>query len=265
MLYGNYYFVNDYNKILKNVTIPLTEKFTAQYGLPAGKYEFDKDGKMIINHGIVDDHLYINGVMQKAYQLVEFEGNYYFINDYNKILKNARIPLGEEFTAQYGLPAIKYNFDAEGRMIINHGIVDDCLYVNGELQTAYQLAEFEGSYYFINDYNKILKNATISLSEKFTSVHGFAAGTYTFDENGKMIVNHGVVGDYLYINGELQKSYQLVEFEGDYYFVNDYNKILKSKRIYLSIQFVGDVVLPDGSSLEAGYYSFDADGKLILN
>ena len=128
-----------------------------------------------------------------------------------------------------------------------------------------QLVEFEGDYYFINDYNKLLKNATISLSEKFTGPFGIPAGRYTFDADGKMILNHGVVGDYLYINGVLQRAYQLVEFEGSYYFVNDYNKLLKNKRIYLSERFVGGVTLPDGSMLQADYYSFDANGRLILN
>ena len=262
---GNYYFINDYNKVLKNGSIPLTEKFTAQYGLPEGKYMFDADGKMIIYHGVVGDYLYIDGVQQKAYQLVEFEGNYYFINDYNKVLKNGSIPLTERFTAQYGLPEGKYTFDAEGKMILNHGIVGDYLYINGVQQKAYQLVEFEGNYYFVNDYNKILRNATIYLDARFTSAYGIPAGTYRFDAEGKMVLNHGVVGDYLYINGVQQKAYQLVEFEGNYYFVNDYNKILKKSRIYLSAKFVADIVLEDGSMLAEGYYIFDADGKMIFN
>lgn len=262
---GGYYFINDYNKLLKNATISLSEKFTGPYGIPAGRYSFDANGRMIINHGVVGDCLYINGVLQKAYQLAEFEGSYYFVNDHNKLLKNATVDLSSRFTAQYGLPAGRYAFDANGRMIINHGVVGDYFYIKGQLQKAYQLVEFEGNYYFINDYNKLLKNATISLSEKFTGPFGIPAGRYTFDADGKMILNHGVVGDYLYINGVLQRAYQLVEFEGSYYFVNDYNKLLKNKRIYLSERFVGGVTLPDGSMLQADYYSFDANGRLILN
>ena len=262
---GSYYFVNDYNKIIKNGSIPLTAKFTAQYGLPEGKYEFDAEGKMIIKHGVVGDYLYINNEMQKAYQLIEFEGSYYFVNDYNKIIKNGSIPLTAKFTAQYGLPEGKYEFDAEGRMIIKHGVVGDYLYINGEMQKAYQLIKFEGDYYFVNDYNKIIKNGSIPLTAKFTAQYGLPEGKYEFDADGKMIIKHGVVGDYLYINGEMQKAYQLIEFEGDYYFVNDYNKILKNKRIALGAKFTVDVVLPDGSMLEPGNFFFDADGKMIFN
>ena len=262
---GSYYFVSDYNKVVKNTTIDLGARFTAQYDLPAGRYAFDANGKLIINHGVVGDQLYVNGVLQKAYQLAEFEGNYYFINDYNKLLKNATISLSDKFTAPYGMPAGRYSFDASGKMIINHGVVGDHLYVNGILQKAYQLVKFEDSYYFVNDYNKLLKNATISLSNQFTAPYGIPAGRYTFDANGRMIINHGVVGDHLYINGHLQKCYQLIQFEGDYYFINDYNKLLKNTRIYLSERFVNGIILEDGSMLEVGYYSFDANGRMVLN
>ncbi|MBQ7818384.1 MAG: phosphodiester glycosidase family protein [Bacteroidales bacterium] len=260
----NYYFVNDYNKLIKNASISLTDRFTSAYGIPAGRYYFDAEGKMAINHGVVGDYLYINGVMQKAYQLIEFNGNYYFVNDYNKLVKSASLPLTERFTAPYGLPAGKYAFDADGKMIINHGVVGDYLYINSVMQKAYQLVEFEGNYYFVNDYNKLIKNASITLSDKFTSAYGLPAGRYTFDSEGKMIVKHGVEGDYLYINGVMQKAYQLVEFNGDYYFINDYNKLLKSTRVYLSERFLADIVLEDGSMLEVGYYSFDANGKMVL-
>ena len=262
---GAYYFVNDYNKLVKNGSVDLSSRFTSQYGLPAGRYAFDAEGKLVINHGVVGDYLYINGHLQKAYQLIEFEGNYYFINDYNKLLKNATISLSEKFTGAYGIPAGRYAFDANGRMVINHGIVGDQLYINGVLQKAYQLIKFEDSYYFVNDYNKLLKNATIDLSARFTSQYDLPAGRYAFDADGKMIINHGVVGDYLYINGQLQKAYQLIEFEGDYYFISDYNKLLKNARIHLSKRFVESVTLPDGVMLEADYYRFDANGKMVLN
>ena len=61
----------------------------------------------------------------------------------------------------------------------------------------------------------------------------------------------------------MQKAYQLVEFEGDYYFVNDFNKLLKNTKVYLSNKFLENIVLEDGSVLEAGYYSFNSSGKLV--
>jgi hypothetical protein len=74
---------------------------------------------MVILNGPEGDYFYVNGIVQKAYQLVEYEGNYYFINDYNKLLKNRSVYLSEKFTAAHGLPAGKYTFDADGKMILD--------------------------------------------------------------------------------------------------------------------------------------------------
>ena len=197
--------------------------------------------------------------------MIEFEGSYYFINDYNKLAKNTSIYLSEKFTSAYGLPAAQYTFDADGKMVIKHGIIGDYLYLDGVMQRAYQLIEFEGSYYFINDYNKLAKNTSIYLSEKFTSAYGLPAAQYTFDADGKMVIKHGVVGDYLYINHIMQRAYQLIEFEGSYYFINDYNKLARNATIYLSERFVKDKTFVDGSALGIGYYTFDADGKMVIN
>ena len=80
---------------------------------------FDADGKMIIKHGPqADGTFYINNVQQKAYRIVEFEGNYYFINDGHKIAKDTNLYLSDKFIDGIGLPAGKYYFDAEGKMII---------------------------------------------------------------------------------------------------------------------------------------------------
>ena len=203
--------------------------------------------------------------MQKAYKLVEFEGNYYFIDKYNKLAQNTTVYMTETFVGQYGLPVGKYDFDADGKMIIKHGVIGDYFYLNGVQQRAYQLVNFEGNYYFIDKYNKLAKNTTVYLTETFTAQYGLAVGRYEFDADGKMIYKHGVVGDYLYIMGTLQKAYQLVEFEGNFYFVNDANKIAKNTTIYLSERFVKDKTYADGTLLEVGKYAFDADGKMVLN
>jgi hypothetical protein len=85
-------------------------------------------------------------------------------------------------------------------------------------------------------------------------------GIYEFGADGKMIIpeaKNGVVGDYLYIKDVLQTCYKLVEFEGDYYFINDGNKIARNGNLYLSEYYVA------GTDLPAGLYYFDASGKLI--
>ena len=77
---------------------------------------------------------------------------------------------------------------------------------------------------------------------------------------------HGIYDDRVYINDVLQKAFQLVEFEGDFYFINDgYNKIAKNTTLYLSEHYVAGKTLADGTPIKAGTYKFDAEGKMILN
>ena len=220
--------------------------------------------------GIKGDYFYIDDVRQKAYQLVEFEGDFYFINDSHKLAKNKRIYLSERFvngfTYSDGTPLAVgyYEFDADGKMIIRNGVVGDYFYKNNVRQNAYQLVEFEGDYYFINDSHKIARNTTLYLSDRFVNGFTYEDGTplqpgyYTFDENGKMIILNGPVGDYFYENNVRLKAYQIVQFEGNYYFVYDSHKLAKNKRLYLSQRFV------EGTDLEVGWYEFDADGKMII-
>ena len=267
---GNLYFINDGNKIAKNIKLYLSEQFVegktfdGVRPVSVGLYQFDEDGKMVIpenKNGVIGDYLYINGVKQTRYQLVEFEGDFYFVNDGDMVAKNITLYLGEQFVAGSGLEAGLYDFDADGKLIIpekKHGVVGDYLYVDNVMLKAYQLVNFEGDYYFINDGDKIAKNIKLYLSEQFVEGTGIAPGLYDFDAEGKMMLKNGVFGDYLYINGAMQKAYQLVEFNGDYYFVNDCHKIAKSCKIYLGQQFV------EGTDFEVGVFEFDADGKMII-
>ena len=76
-------------------------------------------------------------------------------------------------------------------------------------------------------------------------------------------LKNGVVGDYLYIDDVKQVRYQLVEFEGDYYFINDGDKVAKNTKLYLSERFVEGKTFADGTAIQPGLYEFDADGKMI--
>ena len=79
-------------------------------------------------------------------------------------------------------------------------------------------------------------------------------------EDGEVELKNGPQEDgYFYINGVKQSCYQLVEYEGHYYFINDGHRIAKNAKIYLSGKFI------EGTDLVSGYYEFDAEGKMILN
>ena len=154
-------------------------------------YDFGENGKNAkLYTGIYNDYFWLDGVKQKCYQLVKFEGNYYFINDGHKIVKDKSITLSAKFLEGTGLPAGKYNFDAEGKMVIKNGPqADGTFYINNVQQKCYQIVEFEGNYYFINDGHKIAKDKALYLSDKFMDGIGLPVGRYYFDEDGKMIFN----------------------------------------------------------------------------
>ena len=286
---GDFYFIDAGDKMLKNIRVYLSERFVAGFtfddgtAVPAGYYRFGSDCKMIIEekvdenkNGVFGDYLYKNGEIVKRYQLAEYNGDFYFINDGDKIAKNIKLYLndkfveGKTFADGTSIPAGIYEFDAEGKMIVKNGVYGDFLYKNGLVVKRYQLAEYNGDFYFINDGDKIAKNCKLYLSEKFVEGKTFADGTpipaglYEFDAEGKMIIKHGVQGDYLYKNGVQLKAYQLVEVDGDYYFVNDSHKIARNCRIYLSSRFVEGKTFADGTPIPVGFYEFDADGKMII-
>ena len=78
-------------------------------------------------------------------------------------------------------------------------------------------------------------------------------------------LKHGFEGDYLYINDVKQVRYQLVEFEGDFYFIDSGDKIVKNKTLRLADQYVEGFVLENGEALKPGLYYFDAEGKMVID
>ena len=115
---------------------------------------------------------------------------------------------------------------------------------------------------------KLYLSATYVDGKTFADGRAIQPGYYNFDEEGKMIIpelKNGVVDGVLYINDVKQVRYQLVEFEGDYYFVNDGDKVAKNLKLYLSAKFVEGKTFADGTPVAIGYYMFDAEGKMIID
>ena len=72
-------------------------------------------------------------------------------------------------------------------MKLKNGVYNDYLYINGVIQKAYTLVQYNGNYYYVYDGNKIAKNVTLKFSEAMLEGTGLEAGRYSFDENGIMI------------------------------------------------------------------------------
>ena len=207
---GNFYYVSSGAKIVKNISnryINKTNGLTFEDGTPItnGYYDFDADGKMIIpekREGVVDDHLYIDGVMVPAYTgLVKYNGSFYYISDGAKIVKNIShryINRTNELMFEDGTPITNgyYDFDAEGKLIIQNGVIDDALYINGMRVKEYTgLVKYGGAYYYVSKDAKVVKNVAhryINRTNGLTLPNGtpIVNGYYDFDTDGKMIINN---------------------------------------------------------------------------
>ena len=116
---GNYYFINGTLKAVKDTWYSFSEAY-ANGLLPAGKYYFDKDGKLELKEGLSFDsdgeiRYYENGVPVVKGLVKDSDGYYYFINGTKKAVKNTWYAFNEKFSN--GLMAAgRYYFDENGRM-----------------------------------------------------------------------------------------------------------------------------------------------------
>ena len=248
----------------------LADQFLEGTTFIKGMFEFDENGKMVILDGPqADGTFYLNGIKQQAYQLIEYKGDYYFVDYYNgdhRYLVERKVYLGDQFLVGTTFVKGYYEFDENGKMIILDGPqADGTFYINGVKQQAYQLVEYKGDYYFVDYYNgdhRCLINCKVYLGDQFLVGTPFVRGTFEFDETGKMVVLDGPQADgTFYLNGVKQQAYQLIEYKGDYYFVDYYNgdhRYLCDRKVYLADQFL------EGTGFVKGYYEFDENGKMII-
>ena len=74
-----------------------------------------------------------------------------------------------------------------------------------------------------------------------------------------MVLKNGPDADgCFYIDGVKQLCYQLIKFEGDYYYISNYHKYAVNKNM---VRLKEEMVA--GTDLEPWYYSFGPDGKMI--
>ena len=279
---GAYYFVGDYNKYVVSAVQFVSAECLASVGLdlPAGDYEFDADGKMILvapaqkNGPQEDGFFYIDDVKQRGYQLIEYNGAYYFVGDYNKYVAGKTQFVSAERLASVGLdlPAGDYEFAADGKMILvapaqkNGPQEDGTFYINDVKQSGYQLVEYNGTFYFIGDYNKIVVNKIQYLSAESLAAVGLELpeGKYQFDEEGRLVFpdpRNGLINGLYYVDDVVVPNAGLIFQDGAYYYIIDDGRPVVGKSYYVSI--LNDLVWLDGTPVTMGTYAFDAEGKLI--
>ena len=163
--------------------------------LPAGTYTFGANGKLILKNGIVHDddgeiRYYENNKAVYAGLVRDTDGSYYYISGATLTAIRGRTA---KITYTNGLlPAGTYTFGADGKLILKNGIVHDDdgeirYYENNKAVYAGLVRDTDGSYYYISG---ATLTAIRGRTAKITYTNGLLpAGTYTFGEDGKMIVD----------------------------------------------------------------------------
>ena len=243
--------------------------------LPAGKYHFDADGKLVVTppgerkNGIVKEgdtwYYYVDDV--KTYGgLIEMDGAYYYVRS------NFEVVHGRSYFVSKTnglLSQGTYEFDADGKMVINapeerrNGIVkegDTWYYYVNDVKTYGGLIEMDGVYYYVRSNFEVVHGRSYFVSK----TNGLLPqGTYEFDADGKMVIRapeerrNGIVkeGDtwYYYVN-DVKTYGGLIEMDGVYYYVRSNFEVVHGRSYFVSKT---NGLLPQGT------YEFDAEGRMI--
>ena len=232
---------DDYRYFKRNGMVTSVETYVAKTNdlLPAAKYTFDAEGKLMKLEGLHEDLngnlcYYVDYVKNYA-GLVEVDGSYYYIASDLKAVKNGTYYV----TKTNGLKdAGFYSFDADGKMIIKNGLVEEngdlYYYVDGA-KTAIGLIEWEGNYYYIASNLKAVKDAKhYVFADKANGLK--PAGWYWFNADGTMFLE-GIREDngtkYYYKDGV--KNYAgLIEISGEYYYVKSDCSVVCDRSYYVT-------------------------------
>ena len=253
---------DDYRYFKRNGMVTSVETYVAKTNglLKAAKYTFDAEGRLMKLEGLHEDLngnlcYYVDYVKNYA-GLVEVDGSYYYIASDLKAVKNCTYYVTKTNDLK---PAGYYTFDADGKMIIKSGLVEEngdlYYYVDGA-KTAAGLIEWEGNYYYIASNLKAVKGARHYIfADKANGLK--AAGWYWFNADGTMFLE-GIREEngtkYYYKDGV--KNYAgLIEISGEYYYVKSDCSVVCDRSYY---------VTKSNGLMPSATYTFDADGKMVI-
>lgn len=253
---------DDYRYFKRNGMVTGVETYVAKTNglLKAAKYTFDAEGRLMKLEGLHEDLngnlcYYVDYVKNYA-GLVEVDGSFYYIASDLKAVKNCTYYVTKTNDLK---PAGYYTFDADGKMVIKNGLVEEngdlYYYVDGA-KTAAGLIKWEGNYYYIASNLKAVKNAKhYVFADKANGLK--SAGWYWFNADGTMYLE-GIREEngtkYYYKDGV--KNYAgLIEISGDYYYVKSDCSVVCNRSYY---------VTKSNGLMPSATYTFGADGKMVI-
>ena len=253
---------DDYRYFKRNGMVTSVETYVAKTNglLKAAKYTFDAEGRLMKLEGLHEDLngnlcYYVDYVKNYA-GLIEVDGSFYYIASDLKAVKNCTYYVTKTNDRK---PAGYYTFDADGKMVIKNGLVEEngdlYYYVDGA-KTAAGLIEWDGNYYYIASDLKAVKDAKhYVFADKANSLK--SAGWYWFNADGTMYLE-GIREEngtkYYYKDGV--KNYAgLIEISGDYYYVKSDCSVVCDRSYY---------VTKSNGLMPSATYTFGADGKMVI-
>ena len=253
---------DDYRYFKRNGMVTSVETYVAKTNglLKAAKYTFDAEGRLMKLEGLHEDLngslcYYVDYVKNYA-GLVEVDGSYYYIASDLKAVKNCTYYVTKTNDRK---PAGYYTFDADGKMVIKNGLVEEngdlYYYVDGA-KTAAGLIKVDGNYYYIASSLKAVKNAKhYVFADRANGLK--SAGWYWFNEDGTMFLD-GIREEngtkYYYKDGV--KNYAgLIEISGDYYYVKSDCSVVCNRSYY---------VTKSNGLMPSATYTFGANGKMVI-
>ena len=253
---------DEYRYFKRNGMVTSMETYVAKTNdlLKAAKYTFDAEGRLMKLEGLHEDLngnlcYYVNYVKNYA-GLVEVDGSFYYIASDLKAVKNCTYYVTKTNGRK---PAGYYTFDADGKMVIKNGLVEEngdlYYYVDGA-KTAAGLIEWDGNYYYIASNLKAVKDAKhYVFADKANDLK--SAGWYWFNADGTMYLE-GIREEngtkYYYKDGV--KNYAgLIEISGDYYYVKSDCSVVCNRSYY---------VTKSNGLMPSATYTFGADGKMVI-
>ena len=253
---------DDYRYFKRNGMVASVETYVAKTNglLKAAKYTFDAEGRLMKLEGLHEDLngnlcYYVDYVKNYA-GLVEVDGSFYYIASDLKAVKNCTYYVTKTNDLK---PAGYYTFDADGKMVIKSGLVEEngdlYYYVDGA-KTAAGLIKWDGNYYYIASNLKAVKDAKhYVFADKANGLK--SAGWYWFNADGTMYLE-GIREEngtkYYYKDGV--KNYAgLIEISGEYYYVKSDCSVVCNRSYYVT---KSNGLMPSAS------YTFGADGKMVI-
>ena len=251
---------DDYRYFKRNGMVADVETYVAKTNglLEAAKYTFGTDGKLMKLEGLHEDLngnlcYYVNYVKSYA-GLVKVDGDFYYVASDLKAVRDSTYYVTKTNDLK---PAGYYTFDADGKMIIKNGIVEengDLYYYEDGAKAANGLIEWNGNYYYIASNLKAVKDAKHYIFKD--KANGLKPqGWYWFNANGMMFLDgfREENGTKYYYKDGLKNYAGLIKADGDYYYVKSDCSVVAGRSYY---------VTKTNGLIPAGTYEFDANGKL---